>query len=34
MLAGKGATLVVTVDCGTTSLEPLKEARRLGRRSS
>ena len=30
MLAGKGATLLVTVDCGTTSLEPLAEARRLG----
>src|SRR6476659_3011255 len=30
MLADKGATLLVTVDCGTTSLEPLKEARRLG----
>src|SRR5579859_3861756 len=29
MLAGKGATLLVTVDCGTTSLEPLAEARRL-----
>ena len=29
-LAGKGATLLVTVDCGTTSLEPLAEARRLG----
>jgi single-stranded-DNA-specific exonuclease len=29
-LAGKGATLLVTVDCGTTSLEPLIEARRLG----
>src|SRR5882724_7410502 len=28
-LAGKGATLLVTVDCGTTSLEPLAEARRL-----
>src|ERR1700709_1292557 len=28
MLAGKGATLLVTVDCGTTSLEPLAEARR------
>jgi len=26
MLAGKGATLLVTVDCGTTSLEPLAEA--------
>src|SRR5471032_2779950 len=30
MLAGKGATLLVTVDCGTTSLEPLAEARRQG----
>src|SRR5438552_13209857 len=30
MLAGKGATLLVTVDCGTTSVEPLAEARRLG----
>src|ERR1700686_1488421 len=30
MLAGKGATLLVTVDCGTTSFEPLTEARRLG----
>jgi single-stranded-DNA-specific exonuclease len=30
MLAGKGATLLVTVDCGTTSLEPLAEAKRLG----
>jgi single-stranded-DNA-specific exonuclease len=29
-LAGKGATLLVTVDCGTTSHEPLAEARRLG----
>jgi single-stranded-DNA-specific exonuclease len=29
-LAGKGATLLVTVDCGTTSLEPLAEAGRLG----
>src|ERR1700716_1347590 len=29
-LAGKGATLLVAVDCGTTSLEPLAEARRLG----
>src|SRR4029434_7828209 len=26
-LAGKGATLLVTVDCGTTSLEPLADAR-------
>src|ERR1700719_2874693 len=30
MLAGKGATLLVAVDCGTTSLDPLVEARRLG----
>src|ERR1700691_3072176 len=30
MLGGKGATLLVTVDCGTTSLEPLAEAKRLG----
>src|ERR1700738_1868999 len=30
MLAGKGETLLVTVDCGTTSFEPLVEARRLG----
>jgi len=30
MLAEKGATLLVTVDCGTTSLEPLAEARKLG----
>ncbi|HZS65347.1 MAG TPA: single-stranded-DNA-specific exonuclease RecJ, partial [Xanthobacteraceae bacterium] len=30
MLAGKGATLLVTVDCGTTSIEPLAEARKLG----
>jgi single-stranded-DNA-specific exonuclease len=29
-LAAKGATLLITVDCGTTSLEPLAEARRLG----
>lgn len=29
-LAEKGAKLLVTVDCGTTSLEPLAEARRLG----
>ena len=29
-LASKGATLLVTVDCGTTSHEPLKEARRFG----
>src|SRR2546423_6394644 len=30
MLAGKGATLLVTVDCGSNSIEPLAEARRLG----
>jgi single-stranded-DNA-specific exonuclease len=30
MLAGEGATLLVTVDCGTTSHEPLAEASRLG----
>ena len=29
-LNGKGATLLVTVDCGTTSIEPLFEAKRLG----
>src|SRR5258708_10398747 len=29
MLAGQGATLLVTGDCGTTSLEPLGEGRRL-----
>ncbi|HEX7791686.1 MAG TPA: single-stranded-DNA-specific exonuclease RecJ [Afipia sp.] len=29
-LANKGATLLVTVDCGTTSIEPLAEARKLG----
>src|ERR1700743_2427723 len=29
-LAAQGATLLITVDCGTTSLEPLAEARRLG----
>jgi single-stranded-DNA-specific exonuclease len=29
-LVAKGATLLVTVDCGTTSYEPLAEARRLG----
>jgi len=29
-LAGRGATLLITVDCGTTSVEPLEEARRLG----
>lgn len=29
-LANKGATLLVTVDCGTTSIEPLAEAKRLG----
>lgn len=30
MLAGEGATLLVTVDCGTTSHETLAQARRLG----
>src|SRR3954465_3333294 len=30
MLADKGATLLITVDCGSTSIEPLAEARRLG----
>lgn len=30
MLAGRGASLLVTVDCGTTSLEALAEARKLG----
>ena len=29
-LADKGATLLVTVDCGTTSLEALAEAKKLG----
>jgi len=29
-LAERGATLLVTVDCGTTSIEPLAEARALG----
>src|ERR1700761_4445166 len=29
-LAGRGATLIVTVDCGTTSIEPLTQARALG----
>jgi single-stranded-DNA-specific exonuclease len=29
-LAGRGATLLVTVDCGTTSHEPLAEAKKLG----
>ncbi|HUD85451.1 MAG TPA: single-stranded-DNA-specific exonuclease RecJ [Xanthobacteraceae bacterium] len=29
-LAAQGATLLVTVDCGTTSVEPLVEARALG----
>jgi single-stranded-DNA-specific exonuclease len=29
-LAARGAKLLVTVDCGTTSLEPLAEAKRLG----
>lgn len=30
MLAAEGATLLVTVDCGTTSDEPFAEAHRLG----
>jgi len=29
-LAERGATLLITVDCGTTSLEPLREAQRFG----
>ena len=29
-MTGAGATLLVTVDCGTTSLGALAEARRLG----
>src|SRR3954470_8824933 len=29
-LADRGAKLLVTVDCGTASIEPLAEARRLG----
>jgi single-stranded-DNA-specific exonuclease len=29
-LAARGAKLLVTVDCGTTSIEPLAEAKRLG----
>jgi single-stranded-DNA-specific exonuclease len=29
-LAARGATLLITVDCGTTSMEPLAEAQRLG----
>src|SRR5580658_157665 len=29
-LAARGATLLVTVDCGTTSVEPLREAKALG----
>ena len=29
-LAAKGTKLLVTVDCGTTSIEPLAEAKRLG----
>jgi single-stranded-DNA-specific exonuclease len=29
-LAERGATLLITVDCGTTSMEPLAEAKRLG----
>src|SRR3954453_6199587 len=30
MIADKGATLLITVDCRSTSIEPLAEARRLG----
>jgi len=30
MLASRGAKLLVTVDCGTTSIEPIAEARSLG----
>ncbi|MGL4637908.1 MAG: single-stranded-DNA-specific exonuclease RecJ [Beijerinckiaceae bacterium] len=30
MLAGEGATLLVTVDCGISSFEPLAEARKAG----
>ena len=29
-LAGRGAKLLITVDCGTTSLEPLAEAKAVG----
>jgi single-stranded-DNA-specific exonuclease len=29
-LAARGAKLLITVDCGTTSMEPLAEAKRLG----
>jgi single-stranded-DNA-specific exonuclease len=29
-LAAKGATLLITVDCGTTSIQPLADAKRLG----
>jgi single-stranded-DNA-specific exonuclease len=29
-LAGRGAKLLITVDCGTTSIEPLAEAKALG----
>jgi single-stranded-DNA-specific exonuclease len=29
-LAGQGATVLATVDCGTTSFEPIAEAERLG----
>jgi len=29
-LAAKGATLLIAVDCGTTSVEPLAKAKRLG----
>jgi single-stranded-DNA-specific exonuclease len=30
LLAGNGATLLITVDCGTTSIEPLAEAQKCG----
>ena len=33
-LAARGATLLVTVDCGTTSIEPLAEAQRSASMSS
>src|SRR5579885_3099022 len=29
-LAARGATLMVCVDCGTTSIEPLQKAKELG----
>lgn len=29
-LSARGATLLITVDCGTTAIEPLAEAQRLG----